>query len=288
MQVLAPNVSSTGTPPPEPVAKEARLVGLRGASSPTLEAVDRRRSQLWTVSFAGLVCLAASIAVLASGDAIDLGVAGTAPFRVGTVVLVVALGIYVMDKERHLRRLSQMLINERVAASAMEDRLRELESFHAAGLAMNSVLVIEEVLRVILTSACELLQPLSASIMLLEGDDTLAIVCTAGDASPERRVKVGEGLAGRVARQRVPILVVGTSPDGRPLPTESAVCVPLIHRDELLGVLSLGGSTVRVYADYDLQSVSLFADHAAIAIANARLNDTERELTTRLSEALAR
>jgi hypothetical protein len=278
-------------PPAAPVApgaEEARLVGLRGGTSPTLEAVDRRRSQLWSVSFAGLVCLAASLAVLASGHAIDLGVAGTAPFRIGTVVLVVALGAYVMDKERHLRRLSQMLISERIAAAAMSDRLKELESFHAAGHAMNSVLVIEEVLRVILTSACELLKPLSASIMLLEADDTLAVVCTAGDASGAPRSKVGEGLAGRVALQRLPILVVGKSPDGHPLPTESAVCVPLIHRNELLGVLSLGGSVARVYTDYDLQSVSLFADHAAIAIANARLNDTERELKARLSEALAR
>ena len=149
MQVRSPDAPPTA-PPAMPVAEEARLVGLRGDASPTLEAVDRRRSQLWTVSFAGLVCLAASLAVLASGDAIDLGVAGTAPFRIGTVLLVVALGVYVMDKERHLRRLSQLLISERVATAAMTDRLRELESFHAAGAAMNSVLVIEEVLRVIL------------------------------------------------------------------------------------------------------------------------------------------
>ncbi len=287
MQVRSPDAPPTA-PPAMPVAEEARLVGLRGDSSPTLEAVDRRRSQLWTVSFAGLVCLAASLAVLASGDAIDLGVAGTAPFRIGTVLLVVALGAYVMDKERHLRRLSQLLISERVATAAMTDRLRELESFHAAGAAMNSVLVIEEVLRVILTSACELLHPLTASIMLLEADNTLAVVCTAGDPTGAHRAKIGEGLVGRVALQRLPILVVGKSPDGHPLPTESAVCVPLIHRDELLGVLSLGGSADHVYTDYDLQSVSLFADHAAIAIANARLNATERELKARLSEALAR
>jgi GAF domain-containing protein len=71
---------------------------------------------------------------------------------------------------------------------------------------------------------------------------------------------------------------------GAPTP----VCVPLIHCDELLGVLGQGGSADRVHTDYDLQSVSLFADHAAITIANARLNATERELKARLSEALAR
>ena len=53
-------------------------------------------------------------------------------------------------------------------------------------------------------------------------------------------------------------------------------------------MLNLSGSTDRVYTDYDLQSVSLFAGHAAIAIANARLYEAERELNEKLSEALLR
>src|SRR5690348_10143079 len=131
---------------PRPVREEARLVGIR-TPEPTLEAVDRRRSQLWTLAFAGLVGLSASIAVLASGTVDNLGIAGTLPFRVGTVALVLALAAYVVEKERHLRRLSHLLIAERVTAATMHERLRELEALHAAGTAMNSVLVIEEVLR---------------------------------------------------------------------------------------------------------------------------------------------
>ncbi|MGZ6997908.1 MAG: GAF domain-containing protein [Acidimicrobiia bacterium] len=289
MTTLTAEVPPSTSPRTAPVVEEARLVGIRGASTPTLEAVDRRRSQLWTVAFSGLVCLAASIAVLASSDGHHLGVVGSAPFRIGTVVLVLAFTAYVMDKEHHLRRLSQLLISERVSTAAMADRLRELESLHAAGAAMNSVLVIEEVLRVILTSAFELLHPLSGSILLLEDGDTLATVCSVGDTSgAQSRAKVGEGLVGRVALQRVPILVNGRAADGEPVPTESALCVPLIHRGQLLGVLDLNGSAARAYTEHDLQSVSIFADHAAIAIANARLNDTERELTARLSAALAR
>src|SRR5437016_11647927 len=88
-------------PASAPATREARLVGLRGVSTPTLEAVDRRRSQLWTVAFSGLVCLAASLAVLASEGSHDLGVVSSAPFRVGTVLLVVGLAAYVMDKEHH-------------------------------------------------------------------------------------------------------------------------------------------------------------------------------------------
>jgi hypothetical protein len=272
---------------PRPVREEARLVGIR-APEPTLAAVDRRRSQLWTLAFAGLVGLSASIAVLASGTVGNLGIAGTMPFRVGTVVLVFALAAYVVEKERHLRRLSHLLIAERVAGATMHERLRELEALHAAGTAMNSVLVIEEVLRVILTSASELLRPRGGSILMLEDPRTLVVVCTVGEtAGTSPRSNVGDGLAGRVAEHRQPVLVSGNAADGSPVPLESAICVPLVHRDELLGVLTLDGSAGRVYTDVDVRSAALFADHAAIAIANARLNDTERELHARL-DALAR
>src|SRR3954469_2486671 len=270
----------------EPMRDEARLGGIR--ARPTLDAVDRRRSQLWTLVFAGLVTLAAGIAVLASGTVGDLGIASTLPFRIGTVVLVVALAAYVVEKEMHLRRLSQLLIAERITAATIQERLRELEALQAAGTAMNSVLVIEEVLRVILTSASELLRPLGGSILLLEGPATLVTVCTVGDVlDGPMRSRVGEGLAGRVAQDRRPVLVTGNAPDGSPVPRESAICVPLVHRDEMLGVLALHGSTNAGYTEVDVQSTMLFADHAAVAIANARLNDTERELHARL-DALAR
>jgi hypothetical protein len=271
----------------QPLRDEARLGGIRGG--PTLDAVDRRRSQLWTLVFAGLVALAAGIALLASGTVGDLGIAGTLPFRIGTIVLVVALAAYVVEKEMHLRRLSQLLIAERVTAATMHERLRELEALQAAGTAMNSVLVIEEVLRVILTSASELLRPLGGSILLLEGPSTLVTVCTVGDiVDGPLRSRVGEGLAGRVAQDRRPVLVTGNAPDGSPVPRESAICVPLVHRDEMLGVLALHGATGAGYTDLDVQSTMLFADHAAVAIANARLNDTERDLHARLDALAAR
>ena len=77
-------IDRTGAPGDvQPLRDEARLGGIR--DRPTLDAVDRRRSQLWTLVFAGLVALAAGIAVLASGTVGDLGIAGTLPFRIGTV-----------------------------------------------------------------------------------------------------------------------------------------------------------------------------------------------------------
>ncbi|MGA2521606.1 MAG: sensor domain-containing diguanylate cyclase [Acidimicrobiales bacterium] len=264
--------------------REARIVGIRDFSSPTLEAVDRRRSQLWTVAFAGLVCLAAAVGLLTSGTTDHhIGFANRFGFRVGTVVLVVALGVYVMEKERHLRRLSRLLVDERVLSAALSNRLKELAMLYEAGKAMNSILVIDDVLGLILSSAFELLRATSGSILLLNTEGGLAEVCRAGQIDGTDSIEFVRSIAGRVARDREPLLVQGTVSEGGQLSRDSAVCVPLVHKNELLGVLILDGAPERPYTEYDVRAVSLFAEHAAIAVANARLYEAERQLSAKLS-----
>ena len=260
--------------------REARIVGIKGFSSPTLEAVDRRRSQLWTVAFAGMVCLAAAVALLSSDRGHHLGFANGAAFRAGTILLVIGLGVYVVEKERHLRRLAMLLVDERVLGAALSNRLKELAMLYEAGKAMNSVLVVDDVLRLILSSAFELLRASSGSIMLVEESGQLVVVCQAGqdDIAP---LELGGSIAARVVRDREPLLVQD-SDKGHP-DTDSAVCVPLIHRGQVLGVINLFGGAGVVYSEYDLRAVSLFAEHAAIAVANARLYEAERALSAKLS-----
>jgi diguanylate cyclase (GGDEF)-like protein len=263
------------------VEREARIVGIKNFSTPTLEAVDRRRSQLWTVAFAGLVCLAAAVALLSTNRGRHLGFASGAGFRTGTILLVIGLAVYVIEKERHLRRLAKLLVDERVLGAALSNRLKELAMLYEAGKAMNSVLVVDDVLRLILSSAFELLNASSGSIMLLDEAGELLAVCEAGDVSS--LLELGGSIAGRVVRDREPLLVQGTvSEKGQP-ETGSAVCVPLIHRGHVLGVINLFGAPGVVYSEYDLRAVSLFAEHAAIAVANARLYEAERALSAKLS-----
>jgi diguanylate cyclase (GGDEF)-like protein len=264
--------------------REARIVGIKGFSTPSLEAVDRRRSQLWTVAFAVLASLAAAVGLLTSAGGHHLGFANRLGFRIGTVVLVVALAGYVMEKERHLRRLSMLLVNERVLGAALSNRLKELAVLYEAGKALNSVLVIDEVLQLILSSAFELLEASSGYIMLLEGPDNLVVSCRAGVVSEDgEHLEFGEGIASRVMRDREPLLIQGTVSENGRLERESSVCVPLIHRGDVLGVLILKGAADHVYSEHDLRAVSLFAEHAAIAVANARLYEAERALSVQLS-----
>lgn len=260
---------------------EAQIAGLKGFNTPTLEAVDRRRSQLWTIAFAALVCLSVAVALLTSVGAHRLGFANRAGFRIGTVLLVSGLAFYVIEKERHLRRLSRLLVEERVLAAGLSNRLKELALLYEAGKAMNSVLVIDEVLKLILSSAFELLSASSGSILLFEDESgDLREVCRAG---AEPAFGITEGMARRVVADGEPLVAQGRVIERGTVVSQSTVCVPLVHRGEMLGALSLSGGPDHTYTEHDLRAVSLFAEHAAVAVANGRLYEAERSLSLQLS-----
>jgi two-component system sensor histidine kinase KdpD len=67
-------------------------------------------------------------------------------------------------------------------------------------------------------------------------------------------------------------------------PVDSAMSVPLVHREELVGVLNVNADPSREFTEYDLRALSLFAEQAAGAIANARLYEAERNHVIELLE----
>lgn len=267
--------------PQSTLEHEARVVGLREFSTPTLEAVNRRRSQLWTIAFSALVCLSVAVALLTTEGAHHLGFANRAGFRIGTIVLVVGLAAYVVEKERHLRRLANLLVDERVLAAGLSNRLKELAVLYEAGKAMNSVLVLDEVLELILSSAFELLRTSSGSITLVEQGGELREACRSGD--DDVPFELAESFVKRVVAEGEPLLVEGKVTEKEHTDSQSTVCVPLVHRGSVLGALTLSGRSEHVYSEHDLRAVSLFAEHAAIAVANARLYEAEHLLTSALS-----
>lgn len=297
---VSPAVRMESDPTPAPIipvdreelAAEARLVGLREFHTPTLEAIEKRRVQLWLLS---IVILLGVTAIVTAGSLFpslfdDLGVGEAwftgGQFRVLMLTLTIGFSAYVFEKERHLRRLTRLLVDERVLSAALSNRLAEVTALLEAGKAINSVLEIDAVLHIILNSATSLLGASAGSIMLSDPDaETLRAVCVHGnDAALDAVVRYDEGIAGRVARSWEPLLITGNL-GGRAKPIESAMCVPLLHRGHFLGVLNLNGSSNRSFTEYDLRALSLFAEQAAAAIANARLYEIERQHVAELVES---
>ena len=281
------------------MSRDARVAGLRDFQSPTLEAVERRRSQLGI--FAGLIIISlAAGMVLLSVDNVAITFLET--FLPGYMIRVLVLGFagmlgfYLIDKELRLRDLTRDLIDERVLSAALSNRLKEVSILSEVGKAINQVLEIGEVLGIILRSAVDLLETEEGSIMLLDEESHELVVEFARSSSGKMlegmRVPIGKGIAGWVAQNREPILVTGKADDkvfnsltDRIDVPQSALCVPLISQDELFGVLNINDpSGQREFSEYDLRALGLFAEHAAIAIRNARVYDQERQTVSRLEE----
>src|SRR5438270_6999201 len=167
------------------LAREAKVVGLRDFSTPSLEAVERRRWQLWLVAFVVMAALSAGLVLMASSGATSVGLFKHLPVRIGVVLITMAFAMYVLEKEVHLRRLTRLLLDERVLTAALSNRLKELAALVTVGKAVNSVLDLTQVLDIILSSAQELLTADGGSIMLLAGGAELRAVCVRGHGQAE-------------------------------------------------------------------------------------------------------
>jgi transcriptional regulator with GAF, ATPase, and Fis domain len=172
---------------------------------------------------------------------------------------------------------------ERVLTAALTNRLHEVSLLLDAGKQMNAHLQMDELLDTILRSACELLDATGGSVMLVEETDLVTVCALGRDAAVGQRMRLGDGVAGYVAIRRDPVLIDGhADPDLFPglvlrePYVESAMSVPLVHRAELQGVLNVNAPIGRSFTEYDLRALAVFAEQAALAIANARLYEAER------------
>jgi PAS domain S-box-containing protein len=96
-----------------------------------------------------------------------------------------------------------------------------------------------------------------------------------------------EGLVGRVLRERQTALVVDTHLDDRWLslpdesPTGSALAVPILSEQDLLGVLILTHSQPHHFTPDHVRVMEAAADQMALAVRNARLYEAQRRMAER-------
>ena len=104
------------------------------------------------------------------------------------------------------------------------------------------------------------------------------------------------GLAGWVIRNRKGALILDTSKDERWLMrpddaldksgAKSAICVPLLTREHLVGVLTLVHPKPNAFLEEQLELMQAIADQAGVAVLNARLY-TESQRQARVMTSLA-
>jgi GAF domain-containing protein len=206
-----------------------------------------------------------------------------------TIIGLVAC-LYAVGRERQLttyrRRLKETLTEERDKSADLEGRLMELSGLYRAISAVNVCATPETTFDAVLHAALDLVGGNRGSLMLLNEDDSyLVIIASEGiseDVVSSTRQKLGEGVAGWVAENREPILLSGNARDDdrfqnlieHSVPVSYSLSVPLVLRESVLGVLNvcvLTEDREEAFDDHDLRLTTIFAQHASVAIENARL-----------------
>jgi len=188
----------------------------------------------------------------------------------------------------------QNIIKEEALVSEHEQRLRQLSSFSEMGKALTSTLDLKEVLNIVMEKISEMLQPKNWSLLLIDDEtNELYFEILVGEGTEklkELRLKIGEGIAGWVAREGVPLLVPDVNKDPRfskkgdestKFTTESIICVPLKSKGKCLGVIELINKLTgeEGFKEEDLLLLTTLADYTAIAIENAKYFQQIQELT---------
>ncbi|MBA2311801.1 MAG: PocR ligand-binding domain-containing protein [Actinobacteria bacterium] len=109
------------------------------------------------------------------------------------------------------------------------------------------------------------------------------------DALRAFRPTVGEGIVGKVAATRTERLIEDASVDpdfieipGAPAEPEALLAVPMVHKQKLLGVISLSRFERQCFTEHEFRILSALAStQAALAVENVRMYERERQLLDR-------
>src|SRR6184192_735863 len=169
---------------------------------------------------------------------------------------------------------------------------QELHIFHDVAKALTSSLDLDSILQTIMEKMAEYFRPDTWSLLMVDEEkDELYFAIAVGTASETLknvRLKVGEGIAGWVAKHGERLIVPDVYTDPRfakridemtKLETRSIICVPLRSKLRVLGVIQLVNVHMEHFTDQETFFLQSLCDYAAIAIENARSVEKIQELT---------
>ena len=169
---------------------------------------------------------------------------------------------------------------------------QELHIFHDVAKALTSSLDLDSILQTIMEKMAEYFQPDTWSLLMVDEQKNelyFAIaVGTAAEALKNVRLKVGEGIAGHVAKYGEKLVVPDVRADQRfakridqvtQWETQSIICIPLRAKLRVLGVIQLVNVDMEHFGHEEQFFLQALCDYAAIAIENARSVEKIQELT---------
>ncbi len=164
------------------------------------------------------------------------------------------------------------------------DELQALRRIIEITSLLNSTLNLDELLQLIMSSAAELLDAETSSLLLLDEEAGDLIIHVAigepGEQVEKQRVPAGQGIAGWVVERGEVAVVEDPKDDPRfyagmdeasGFETRNILALPLKVRDRTVGVVEVINKREGAFTDIDQQLAGALANQAAIAIDNAQL-----------------
>ncbi len=175
--------------------------------------------------------------------------------------------------------------------------MQKIAILYDASQAVISTFDLDEVLSQILSILGDYFHLHRVAVVLLDADTNMLRVRSHtgwNRESVEMNIPLGRGLIGTAAKLKRPIYAPKVSSDPRYImsmpSTQSELAVPLIVRDEVVGVLDCQSDQEEFFDTETIDLLTLFSTQASIALQNAKLYSNEQRKAAQLEaiNAIAR
>jgi PAS domain S-box-containing protein len=197
-----------------------------------------------------------------------------------------------LSGNRMLQGTVEDITDRKWAEEALRRRAEELAALQQTVLGITAPHDLPTLLQTIVERAALLLGAPSGGMYLCEPDQE-QVRCVVSYRTPQDHtgtvLKYGEGAAGTVAQTKEPLLIADyrvwngradVFEDEQPFIT--ILSAPMIWQGQVTGVIHVLDGAERRFTQADLELLILFANHAAIAVENARLyEEAQKEITER-------
>jgi two-component system NtrC family sensor kinase len=203
-----------------------------------------------------------------------------------------------VEMARIAESFTKILAELKANTGELENLVYKLSTLSEVTELVSRIPDIKEVLQVVLHRAMTAVHSKIGSIMLLDSQtQTLRIAAAEGleDAVVAGTIiRLGEGIAGKVAQTGEPVLVEDVEHDERfnkvndpKYDTSSFISMPLRAQERIIGVLNLSRkSDQKAFSELDAKFLSTLLGHIGFAVENARLLKEAKEAALKLRQVV--
>ncbi len=200
---------------------------------------------------------------------------------------------------------SRMLVDLRASTDRLEDLVFKLSTLNELVELSAKIPKIQDLLSLVLERTMRTVRASIGSIMLVDQERQILRIAAARGLSEDVianvEIKMGEGVAGKVALLGEPVLVDDIGQDPRfTKPSDpkygggSFICMPVRVGARVIGVINLSKKEygavsppdLRAFSPTDLQFLTALMAYIAAALDNARLLEEARQATLRLQQVV--